>query len=255
MEKQNDRSIVIDVNFDFTADSYNYWKNFWSNRDGLGCGSSDPDSKSKTLQLYHQFLWSKELPNGEKMQLETLKNQYGYYLKWKNFNFSSDSLINGYRWKRLKSLMQELESSITNYKNFQEEYIRKAYTIGAMIIFPQRKWGINQSRGCNPKIFDRVDLTIECIRKFYNNEDSPLHQVLEQDSDFFKLFVDFKSFIDFFYLQDIVSEDYKSTHIFLGTGDFEENPLPQTKDEWLIWHDKTIDFVEKRNERILHAIK
>ena len=246
--------IDINIDFDFTSDTSNYWKNFWDNRDGLGCGSSDPDAKSKTLQLYHQFLWSKKLPNGDIMSLEALENSYGYYLKWKDFCFSSDAMINGYRWKRLKPLMQELENIIPDYKAYQEKYIRKSYTIGGMIIFPQRKWGINQSRGCNSKIYDRIDLTIECIRKYYNNEDNPLFSVLEDDSKFFELFVDFKGFIDFFYLQDIVSEDYKKTDIYIGNGDFNDNPLPQNIDEWFIWHDKTIKFIEDRNLRIAKAL-
>lgn len=44
---------MIDVNFDFTSDSPRYWDNFWANNDGLGSGSSDPDSCSPTLRAYH----------------------------------------------------------------------------------------------------------------------------------------------------------------------------------------------------------
>ena len=45
----------IDVAFDFTSDTPNYWNNFWD--DGvLGGGGADPDAVSKTLQTYHQFL-------------------------------------------------------------------------------------------------------------------------------------------------------------------------------------------------------
>ena len=58
----------IDVAFDFTSDTPNYWNNFWD--DGvLGGGGADPEAVSKTLQTYHQFLWSKLLPNGEQMNL------------------------------------------------------------------------------------------------------------------------------------------------------------------------------------------
>ncbi len=34
----------------------------------------DPDNASPTLKAYHQLLWSKQLPNGEFMALETGKN-------------------------------------------------------------------------------------------------------------------------------------------------------------------------------------
>lgn len=75
----------IDVNFDFTTDTPNYWRNYCFDN-VLGSGDkpcNDPDSYSETMKLYHQFLWSKQLPNGEKMNLEFGK---GYdYLNWKSF--------------------------------------------------------------------------------------------------------------------------------------------------------------------------
>ena len=48
--------IVLDVNFDFTLDTPNYWKDFWSDITGIGGGNSDPDIFSPTLQKYHQIL-------------------------------------------------------------------------------------------------------------------------------------------------------------------------------------------------------
>lgn len=54
----------IDVNFDFTTDTPHFWDGFWSYKNGLGGSRSDPDALSKTLQKYHQLLWSKKLPNG-----------------------------------------------------------------------------------------------------------------------------------------------------------------------------------------------
>jgi hypothetical protein len=74
----------FDVAFDFTSDTPNYWDNFW-NDSILGGGSADPDAVSKTLQAYHQFLWSKPLPNGEQLCLE---KGTGYnYLTWKDFRW------------------------------------------------------------------------------------------------------------------------------------------------------------------------
>ena len=54
--------MAIDVSFDFTMDSPHYWDPFWETDGGLGVGGSDPDSASKTLQRYHQTLWSRPLP-------------------------------------------------------------------------------------------------------------------------------------------------------------------------------------------------
>ena len=64
---------MIDINFDFTADSNGNWENFWSRNDGLCEGGSDPDKSSSTLREYHRILWSKNLPNGEEMTLKKRK--------------------------------------------------------------------------------------------------------------------------------------------------------------------------------------
>ena len=57
----------IDVTFDFTSDTPYYWDGFWDNE--LGYSKRDPDLKSPMLRKYHQILWSRELPYGEKMEL------------------------------------------------------------------------------------------------------------------------------------------------------------------------------------------
>ncbi len=49
----------IDIDFDFTSDSYKYWDGFLERKDGLGAGYSDPDSASPMLQEYHSMLWSR----------------------------------------------------------------------------------------------------------------------------------------------------------------------------------------------------
>ena len=48
------------------------------------------------------------------------------------------------------------------------------------------------------KINDRFDLTLECIRRYYLNEDSPLKETFIRYSDFL-LFKNFKGYIDFFF--------------------------------------------------------
>jgi hypothetical protein len=57
---------------------------------------------------------------------------------------------------------------------------------------------INQYRGFNRKINDRIDLTLECIRLYYEGKVSPLYETFFVYDDFFKLFVDFKGYVDFF---------------------------------------------------------
>ena len=53
--------------------------------------------------------------------------------------------------------------------------------------------------GFSSAISDRMDLTLECIRRHYIGEWSPLTKVLERYSDFFALFRDFAGYVDFWY--------------------------------------------------------
>lgn len=242
--------MLIDINFDFTTDTQDYWKDFWKD-EILGGGENDPDAVSKTLQTYHQFLWSKLLPNGEKMDLSA---GYGYsYLTWKNFRFGSDSILASFRYVRYRKMLEQVSKVLPNYKDFIEDFLRKTYTIGGSIIFPKEN-SINRARGCNPFIKDRWDLTLECIRRYYKNEDSPLFETLVKNKEFFDLFVDFKGYVDFFYLQDCVSDDYESVNFWIGDGDLSKNPMPQTVDEYLLWIEKQLDFVAKRNQRIKNEL-
>ena len=224
-----------------------YWDGFWEKDPLLGSAKVDPDSASKTLQLYHKLLYSKPLPNGEIMDLQI--GTGSDYLAWKNFRFGSDSIIVSFRYNRYREMIEKVAASMADYHSYIENFIHKSYTLGGEIIFPKKRGSINQSRGWNPFIKDRWDLTLECIRKFYQNEESPLYAVLLQNKDFFDLFIDFKGYVDFFYLQDCVTEKYE-IKFWLGDGKFESSPLPRTVDEYLSWIEQELAFTEKRNQRI-----
>ena len=239
---------MIDVSFDFTSDSPNYWNDYWKNNDGLGAGNSDPDSASKTLQKYHQILWSRKLPCGETMNL--IRGSGSNYLTWKDFRFGSDSIIVSFRYKRKRELINAVESFVPNYRSFMEDYVHKSYTIGGMTIFPKHQSSINQNKGTNPLIADRWDLTLECIRRYYQGESSPLFEILLRDKDFFDLFVDFKGYVDYFFFQDCVTDDYSKVKIWLGSGDLQEDPFPKTVEEYLFWITTELEFIAKRNQRI-----
>jgi hypothetical protein len=43
---------------------------------------------------------------------------------------------------------------------------------------------MNQARGVSKMIDDRFDLTLECIRRYYKNESSPLFETIKRYSDF-----------------------------------------------------------------------
>ncbi len=238
----------INVDFDFTSDTKGFWEGFWERNDGLGSGGADPDSRSKTLRLYSQLLWSKPLPNGEVMQLEDGRSHF--YLKWQDFYFGNDSITASFRYYKNRPFLEKVKSEVPDYHEFVEDYLHKLYQIGGEVIFPSRKMGINQSRGFNSKIKDRWDLTLECIRRYYHGEDSPLREVLEKDKAFFDLFVDFKGYVDFFFFQDCVDETYSKVKLWLDTPLFEYMPIPKTTKDYFDFINKEIDFVERRNARI-----
>ncbi len=239
---------MIDVTFDFTTDSPGYWDGFWEKNELLGCNGADPDKDSPTLRRYHRLLWSRELPCGEVMELQEGKSQY--YLKWKDFYFSSDSIIVEFRYYNYIHMVEQIKQRLPDYRAFFEDVLRKSYTIGGMIIFPQHRNSMNQMRGMNRKISDRWDLTLECIRRYYNGEESPLSKVIESDKPFYDLFVDFKGYVDFFFLQDSVSDDYSSVDIWCGEGDFSGSGLPKTVDDYFLFIDRELEFLKKRNDRI-----
>lgn len=218
----------IDVNFDVQTDS----------------NGKDPDSASKTLKTYHQLLWNKPLPNGEVMELKMERG----FLKWKDMWFGCDSITASFLHYRFP-LKDYVEHNIPDFAEFKKEYWHKTYTIGGSIIFPMVRWSMNQARGCSVKICDRWDLTLECIRRFYIGEPTPLDKALDKSREFFKQFVDFKGYVDFFLLQDCVDEQY-NVKLWLNTPLFVSLPMPKDMKEYMMWINYQLEFVTKRNQRI-----
>ncbi len=226
----NDADLKIDVTFDFRSDS----------------NGGDPDAKSPTLHNYHKLLWSKKLPNGKFLLLdEKLKNTTDSC----EYIFGSDSIIHSFsRWAKYQHIIKQIDPKEI------EEFRRMGYTMAGMIIFPKNRinncQSINMARGCNQRIMDRFDLTLECIRRFYNNENSPLTNCFNNYSTFFELFVDFRSYVNFFLLQDLVTDDYNKIKFYHPFNDFEVSPLPKTVDEYHEYKRKNLEFINNRNKRI-----
>jgi len=112
------------------------------------------------------------------------------------------------------------------------------------------KTTINGARGMNSKISDRLDLTIECIRRFYRDERSPLWETFRRYQKYFSLFTNFKGYVDFFLLQDAVSDNYKSVLIASPFDDFHSAPIPKTISEYRDYMRQVSEFVNARNKRI-----
>ena len=214
----------------------------------------DPDTYSATLQGYHQRLWSKRLPSGETFSLAT--TTMGVYLSHKSqigeFRLSSDSMIHTYtQTKRMASVIRQVPAPLPTM------FYELACTIGSFIIFPSnridKKMTINGARGCNSKIQDRFDLTLECIRRHYLGIGSPLSETLERYSDFFELFGNFRSYVEFFLLQDLVSEDGTEVRFHLPFDEFQRSAFPLTVEEYVEYAAKAMTFIRSRNARIYSA--
>lgn len=233
---------MIDTYHNFTTEKEDYWNDYWSRNNGLGGSSWDPDSNSKVLRDYHRALWSRDLPNGMHMNLSE-------DLTWNGMRFGSDSIIVSFRYKD-QPLAEEIKKALPDYKKFFYEYIQKSNTIAGYTIFPKHSGSMNQNRGTNHLIRDRWDLTLECIRRFYCNEQSPLSDTIEKDKEFYDLFVDFKGYIDYFFFNDCVSDDYRHVNIWIGDADFKESGLPKTTEEYFKYIEAEMSFLEKRRNRI-----
>ena len=109
---------------------------------------------------------------------------------------------------------------------------------------------INQDRGVNKLINDRVDLTLECVRLAYAGMESPLGPTIRRYWDFFSLFGDFRGYCEFFLLQDLVSDDFSQVRFFLPFEGFTPDPLPKCVAEYRTYMAADIAFLKSRNARI-----
>ena len=213
----------------------------------------DPDSSSPTLRSYHKLLWSKPLPNGVNFDLNDKTPKVLHHKsELGEFFLSSDSI--GHTYSKVKSMSHIIDQVPSDEI---DSFFSVCSTIGGYIVFPSKKvdnkMTINGSRGLNRSIKDRFDLTLECIRRYYANEVSPLSNTLERYSSFFNLFQRFQGYVDFFLLQDLVTENYSSIKFYLPFNSFEHPPLPNNVYEYETYKKNMTDFVLARNQRLLNS--
>lgn len=216
----------------------------------------DPDAVSPTLRRYHQLLWSKPLRSGKLFQLEAPKSRSKGYLVYPSLAeaelyFGSDAITNSYsHWGAPKGLVQAKDALTQDQR---ARYLKPPYTIGSAMIWPMRsahRPTLNQARGTRAKISDRMDLTLECIRRHYGSADSPLADVLANYSDFFSLFDGFCEFVDFFFFRDLVYDNYTQVRFTLDFDDFASPGVPVTLDQYVQHREATLDFISRRETRM-----
>lgn len=228
----------IDITFDFRADTP---------------AGKDPDTWSPTLRQYHKFLWGRPLPSGHSFELDdsapSTRRYLYHYSALGEFFLGSDSVIPTYtRWVR----MQPIVNQFSEQEN--EAFRAIGYTIGGMMVWPGRsingQRSINVERGFNAKIADRMDLTLECVRRYYRGEASPMTPVLDSNADFFRLFGGFHGFVEHFLLQDLLTEDGGSVDFIMPFNDFVGRSTPGDVETYKAYREKTISFINARNRRI-----
>lgn len=229
--------MVIDASFDLRTDTP---------------PGKDPDTYSATLCRYHQHLWSKPLPSGVQFELApTTRPPYyfGHSSTAGDFGLSSDAFVPTYtRYGVPKLVLEQFSAAEHDYFN------TIGYTIGGTILWPavriDGKWTINQARGCLRSIADRMDLTLESIRRHYECKWSPLGDVLARYRDFFAAFEDFRGYVDFWLLQDMVTDDYSAVRFFMPFDDFRPPAIPQDFATYREYRRRSIEFIQARNRRI-----
>lgn len=167
-----------------------------------------------------------------------------------DFVLSSDTLANSNRG--LRRAYYEAMGDAAN-----ENWHRDGGSIGGRLVFPSNridgKQTINQRRGTHARIRDRFDLTLEAIRRHYSGETHPLDETFGRYTEFFRLFEDFAGYVDFFHLQDLVSDDRSSINFYIPFDDFQGSPLPTSTEAYREFRAKQLAFVAARNERLLRA--
>ena len=219
----------------------------------------DPDKYSKGLGEAHCTLWSSK--NKLKNLQWTPYNKLITVIDGVEFIFTPDSITNSFKDsdRLVKGCGKKEKEVIKNYsQNVQrliKEYVDTDYTIGSSIIFPisingeSIKYTMNIARGMSAKVHDRIDYTLECIKRYYEKtDDNPLIKAIEKSGAFFKLFNSFKEYVDFFFMNDLIDESGNVIG-FTGLIDF-NNPFPKTSEEYMTYLKNTMSFVEKRNRRI-----
>lgn len=275
----------------------------------------DPDSLSQNLYNMHERIWNEQC---EKFNIPKVSPNKDCELKIneKDIYLGSDSIMSIYwHWKRMQQRLKEFADYLDENGNLMDNeikrmegeigksrqekcfydenwdkikrfiwlYLQKSNTIGGFTVFPRHETPtVNTKRGSSTKICDRFDLTLECIRRAYQEDDfyrddiNPLFGIPEEDKSFFRMFGGkengFKNYVDFFLLNSWIKEDeehhYHVKNLLhddkkedkerniqtLDNWNFNQNPLPQAE-EWWIFYRNIMDRLEVRNKQIEKLLK
>ncbi|WP_059390067.1 DUF6994 family protein [Arthrobacter sp. Hiyo1] len=221
----------------------------------------DPDKDSQRLRLDHELLWTKELRPGVSFAPSVSSARRNEYLIFTDVSearhcYGSDTITSSYTtWVKPKALVNAIAGLDDDQRS---RYLNPPYTIGSAMIWPLRKKDqptMNTARGLRLSVADRMDLTLECIRRHYTGEPgSPLADVTNAYEDFFALFHGFKEFVDFFHFQDLMTPDYAEVLFYLPFDNFKRSGTPATTEEYVKYRERALEFIAARNRRMVEWV-
>lgn len=217
----------------------------------------DPDKCSE--QLYddiEKIFFSKE--QLESLKLNSIENKcqnfnngdfYTLFIDDGKYRLSSDYIGASVYWAKQAGLSNE---EIV-------ECLMISRTIGGHMVFPRGQGTtVNQARGGENSYYDRFDLTLLAIKKWYLNDNSKINYAIENYSDWFTLFGTFDKFISFFWLEDFI---YNESIIDLVSSDLEKGliiPLkreeiciPSQKEEYKRYFNNSNKIIKDRTEKLI----
>lgn len=225
-------------------------------RDKPAKNRPDADRDSPRLRRDHELLWTKEIPSSGVLFAPTPPSvrRKGYLIysdaEGSRHWYGSDAITASYTtWIKPKALVAA-KAELTEEQ--RSRYLDPPYTLASAMIWPVRSKDrptINAARGL--RIGDRIDLTLECVRRHYAEQsESPLAGVMTAYSDFFALFDGFVEFVDFFHFQGLVSDDYKEIRFLLPFDNFDRPATPTSVAEYVAYREATLDFISIRKRLI-----
>jgi len=218
----------------------------------IECPNRDPDSHSPTLRRFHKLLWSKELPCGKIFELDDSgpKPWLVHKSELGEFHLTSDAIVH------LLGARLLLDQLPRQQRDFVEGI---AWPVSECIVFPGKRVNrlntINGARGMNPRIADRFDLTLECIRRHYLGSCSPLSEVLRRYASFFTLFESFEGYTHFFHLGGLVDPKSGGVRFYLPLEDFNRSGKPQSLDEYVLYLENVEAFTIDRAAKMTQWCK
>ena len=223
----------------------------------------DPDRDCPRLYSWHRALWGRFVPGIADFQLDVIHGR-GFEMSLRagdgsKFRLASDGIVPTWSspgWTR--SFRTDLVAEVAKDT---DDFYRVASTVGGYILFPRNRMGqtgrtINQARGVDPRIADRFDLTLECIRRHYLDPlaENPLGERLAYYADFFSLFGDFDGYARFFLLDDLLTSDRSAVRSLMSGEPLSAFVAPAfavSPTEYGEYRQRSIAFVKARNGRIL----